>query len=116
MATDRDAIEELRKVSQIDAVHRVTHFLYLPTKTAAEEVAALLQTQFEEVGESWQTIDWSWSVHVVSHIVPTEKCIGELRELLSRVAGDNGGEYDGWEAEVLPPQPTQGTLHDTSHS
>jgi hypothetical protein len=101
MATDRDAIEELRKASQIDAVHRVTHFLYLPTKTAAEEVAWLLQSQFEEVGEPWQTIDWSWSVHVVSHIVPTEMCIGELRELLSRVAGDNGGEYDGWEAEVV---------------
>ncbi len=99
MANDRAALDALRKVSRMEAVHPVKHFLYLPTKRAAANVATYLRSSDILVEEPFETYD-SWLVRVRTHIMPTESNIAEIRSLLERTAKENGGEYDGWEAEV----------------
>lgn len=102
MASDRDALEELRSVSRMDAIHPVKHFLYLPTKRAAEKAVTMLESMEMKVERPYKTYDSTWSVTAITHIVPTEPAIAKLRSLLEQVAEENGGEYDGWEAEVQP--------------
>lgn len=43
-----------------------------------------------------------WGVLVRMRIVPTEEIITELRREFTEIADEHDGEYDGWEAELLP--------------
>jgi Regulator of ribonuclease activity B len=101
MASDRDALEELRNVSRMDAVHRVKHYLYLPTRQAADNAAAFLRSRDLAVERPKKTYEQNWLLRVSTSIVPTESSIAELRAIMERAASANGGEYDGWEAEVV---------------
>lgn len=73
------------------------HFLYFPTKTAAEAAADQARRHgftvgLGERGDEWQLV-------AVSDILD----IPEARSLLEDIASRSGGEYDGWEAAVTKP-------------
>jgi hypothetical protein len=84
----------------MDAVHFIKHYLYLPTRQAAEKAAAQLQASEVAAQDPLKTYDGTWQVTVWTWDVPSESRIAELRALMTHTALDNGGEYDGWEAEV----------------
>jgi hypothetical protein len=48
------------------------------------------------------SLSWGedWLVLAKSEMVPTETAIAALRTFFEEIAAANGGEYDGWEAEV----------------
>jgi hypothetical protein len=100
MALDRDALEELRAVSDMDAVHVVQHYLYFPLEQGARQVGNILRERGFLVEERLGADGINWLVLAKDRMVPTEAGIGEMRALLEEIAEKNGGEYDGWEAEV----------------
>ena len=100
MATDKDALNELKQVSDVTAPHVVKHFLYFPSEQAAKKIGTVLRAQGFEVNDSLGTIYGRWMVIATSEVVPSFDKICELRTLLSSIANELGGEYDGWEAEV----------------
>jgi len=100
MADDRDAIEELRGVSDVDAVHWVHHYLYFPSEEAGNDVADILRERGFVVEHRLGADGVNRLVLAKSQMMPTEQNIAEARAMLEQIAEKNGGEYDGWEAEV----------------
>jgi hypothetical protein len=102
MATDRDALDELAKVSRMDAIHPIRHFLYLPTEEQARDALVAIAAIDCETEEPYPIFD-TWCVVAQTHVVPTESAICNLRRLFTEIAAEHDGEYDGWEAEVQQP-------------
>jgi len=100
MASDRDAIEELRGVSDVQASHLVRHYLYFPQESVSKRGAALLAERGCEVENRFGADGINWLVLVTCHVVPTEARISQMREGMEQVAREHSGEYDGWEAQV----------------
>jgi len=103
MATDRDALDKLSTVSQMDAVHEIRHFLYMPTQSAATEVMLKVAARDFDTEVPHAMLDGSWGVVVRTPMVPEEAAIVALRSLFMEIASEHSGEYDGWEAEVRSP-------------
>jgi hypothetical protein len=101
MPTDRDALVELAKHSRMDAVHQITHYLYMPTQDAAKQVMLTLAARDFEA-EQPHPMFGSWGVLVRTKLVPVEEAIVSLRKYFTELVGEHEGEYDGWEAEVQP--------------
>lgn len=100
MALDRDALEELRSVSNMDAIHVVQHYLYFPLEEAAKNVAEMLRQRGFVVEERLGADGINRLVLAKNQMVPTEAEIGNMRALLEQIAAEKGGEYDGWDVEV----------------
>src|SRR4051812_40831092 len=100
MASDHNAIEELRAVSNMDAVHWVRHYLYFPVERSAKNVASVLRERGFVVEDRLGADGVNWLVLAKSQIVPTEAGFSALRTFFEEITAANDGEYDGWEAEV----------------
>lgn len=99
---DQQVLEELKRVgSNLSLPHSLLHYLYFDKKLMAIDVAEILIKDGYQVkvklgadGENWLTL--------ASHsIIPTNEVIEEIRSKMERIASSFGGEYDGWEAEVV---------------
>lgn len=99
VSTDRDAIDALGTVARLDIEHEISHFLYLPTECAADRVRTALTTGNFIVNDFYP-IFGTWCVTVHTILVPEESAIAELRRIFTMIAEENGGEYDGWEADL----------------
>jgi hypothetical protein len=100
MSGDRAALEELSRVSKAGARQTILHYLYLPSKVGAAEVAARLRSHGFSTEERPGADGINWLVLAIQEVVPSESTIAAARTLMEEVAGGAGGEYDGWEAEV----------------
>lgn len=98
---DRRAIEELLRASSPGAPHSVLHYVYFPAKRSASLAAEALRRHGFEVEERLGADGVNWLALARHRIVPSEESIGAARETVERVAAEHGGEYDGWEAEVV---------------
>ena len=101
MNPDQVVLDQLRAAgSDLGKPHLIVHYLYFPSDllaTQAAEQAARLgcNTKVDIAADSK-----SWLCLATFRMVPVLQAVSQLREGLERVAADNGGEYDGWEAEV----------------
>lgn len=102
MDGDSAALEELFRSSKPGERHRVLHYLYIPRKRDAEEAAKLL----DAAGFGTETrlgADGENGLVLATHrVVPSLQIISEARTRMTGIAGRFSGEYDGWEAEVVP--------------
>ena len=95
-------LRELKKAgSDLTKPHPTEFYLYLGTREAAEAAGAeLMEASFDVVvrpaaeGKGWLCL-------AKKHIIPTLFELKQIEERLSIIAGSFGGEYDGWEAEVV---------------
>lgn len=99
-ADDRVAFEQLRSVTNMDAVHSIRHYLYFPHEQTAKCVASVLREHAFAVEVRLGADDVNWLVLAMTQAVPSEKTITSMCAHLERITEENGGEYDGWEAEV----------------
>lgn len=99
---DLQALQELSKVSNMAFKHEVVHYLYFRKKhDAAAVIKDLKRTGFE--AENNLSADRStWLVLAKHQIVPTEETIDEAVTCLEELAKKHSGQYDGWEAGVVP--------------
>lgn len=101
MSNDRAALEELFRASRAGALHTISHYLYLPSRGSAAEVASRLRSQGFTTQERPGADGINWLVLAKHNIVPSEPKIVAARELMEGLTAPLGGEYDGWEADVL---------------
>jgi len=100
MSDDRAALDQLLEASVPTRMHTVLHYLYFPTKKAADEVAARLRDQGFRTEERLGADGVNWLVLAKHEVVPSAETIAATRQIMIELAGRRGGEYDGWEAEV----------------
>jgi len=105
MSDDRAALEQLFKASTSGAPHILLHYLYFPTKEVAAEVAIHLREQGFKTEERLGADSINWLVLATHEVVPSEEILAITRQMMEDLTGSRGGEYDGWEAEVLTQAP-----------
>ena len=101
---DRAVLDQLRgRGSDLSLPRHTIHFLYFPTRGAAQEAAEILRagghianTRPRNPAASAN----SWPVLVETVAVVDEATIASGRETFESLATRFGGEYDGWEAAL----------------
>ena len=101
MSDDRQAIQEIAAVSNGDAVHTILHYLYTTSSEAAAEIAKELRQRGFRTEERLGGDGVNWLVLARHEAVPTEELVTATRRSLEKLLARVGGEYDGWEADVL---------------
>lgn len=93
-----------RAGSDLCQPHDLEFFLYLPTETAAEGVAARLRADGFVTRVSLDADGPEWLCLATRQLRPDLGELGLLRTRLSALAIAAGGEYDGWGATVVEPR------------
>ncbi len=102
MTPDEKTIAQLKRAgSDLKKPHRVDFYLYLPTREKADNVAFELTAERFCVEVERGASGNDWLCLATKEIVPDANTLLSLREMLSKLAADYGGEYDGWETQVL---------------
>ncbi|KQV88164.1 ribonuclease E inhibitor RraB [Pelomonas sp. Root1237] len=102
-APDVRMLSQLRRAgSKLDQPHKIDFFLHLPEHGAASVVAEILSMRdFSAVVLPDAEGKASWTVQASRTLIPGANSLVEIRQQLSRLAGEHGGTYDGWGAEVV---------------
>jgi hypothetical protein len=102
-ANESGAVETPRRTgSNLAMPHRMEHYLYLPSKDAAEQVAGKLRQEDFTVEVSPSAMDdGQWLALAVHSVVPGEATMAELRGQFEDLVAKYDGEYDGWQAQVM---------------
>ena len=102
-AEDGDAVtlRELGKLSDLRQVHQVEFFLYLPTESAAREVAGTLAARGFSAEVRPGAKGPAWLCFAVKPMVPELAELRRLRGEFEELTGRLGGEYDGWGSPVV---------------
>jgi hypothetical protein len=101
-AADRRVIELMDSLgADFTEPTEVNHYLYFPDEGSAVCASiALLERGFDvEVGEPLPKRN-EWLVLATHRAVVSESSVNLLRHAMERVADDNRGRYDGWEALI----------------
>jgi hypothetical protein len=94
-------VTESRSATGGDEEAVVLHYLYFPTRQAADSAAGTLRNDAEFSVESRLGADGvNWLVLARHRIVPEEAQVERKRAMFEDLARRGHGEYDGWEAEV----------------
>ena len=98
---DQPVLDQLRAAgSDLRMPHLIVHYLYFPSEAlatrAADQASRLGCSTRVDIGADLK----SWLCLATVRMVPVLTAVTQLRLGLERVASDNQGEYDGWEAEV----------------
>jgi len=102
MTPDEQAIAQLKQAgSDLSKPHPVEFYLYLPTKESAENVGAALSSKRFSVEVRPAAIGNMWLCLAKRDMVPEASTLVSARRMLTELATKFGGEYDGWEAEVV---------------
>lgn len=99
---DGKTLVQLAKAgSDLKKPHEIDFFFYFPNqdqaKKAADKLAALgLSTKIDRAAKGS-----NWVIHGNKTMVPSEAELQRLRRYFDEIAAAQGGEYDGWGAEVV---------------
>ena len=98
-ALDHDAalIEHLRASNaDLSKPHEIDFYLYLPTEDVANDVLARAQGDGFRGDVSISADGSGWLCLLHKDLVPVHATMTEQRRVLTKLAADAGGEYDGW--------------------
>jgi len=102
---DVQVLQELSKVSNLAFKHEVTHYLYFRKKNNAATTVRELKKAGFEVESNLSADRSTWLVLAKHQIGPTEEAIADAVIRMEELAEKHTGQYDGWEAGVVPKQP-----------
>jgi TPR repeat protein len=98
---DREAVRVMVEQggADLDQPVPVQHWLYVASQDAAERIAQQASAQgfAAEFGPS-ASDDAQWVIRATRHMRPRPEVFARARHPLIRLAAEEGGEYDGWEA------------------
>jgi Regulator of ribonuclease activity B len=99
----QEVLDQLRESgSDIAKPHKFEFYLYVLTKVDADIAAAkMLQSGFLSAKVSKASSDNSWLCLVGKTLVPIESDLNDHARFFREVAAALGGEFDGWEAEIV---------------
>ena len=100
-SADGAVLDQLRAAgSDLSKPHRLEFYLYVPSEEAASRVASALSREGFQVDVPTAAIGPGWLALASKTLVPSSQALTRIRQLLSKLASVEGGEYDGWEAQV----------------
>lgn len=99
---DLQVLQELSKVSNMAFKHEVVHYLYFKRKGDAAAVVKDLKRAGFEAENNLSADRSNWLVLAKHQVVPTEEAIDSAVTRMEEVAKKYSGQYDGWEAGVVP--------------
>lgn len=98
---DGAVIEQLREAgADLSQPREVRYYLYLPTATDADAVAAAAQNGTRSIQVEPAATGDDWLVLITETIVVDEATMAARRDEFHGLVDPRGGEYDGWEAAV----------------
>lgn len=89
------------KGDTLRAVRPVSHYLYFPSEAAAREAAATLEEEGYKTEVQPGADNKNWLTLATQDLAPTVQAIASTRSEMESLADSLGGEYDGWETEVI---------------
>jgi hypothetical protein len=102
VSNDQLALKELFQASRRDAEHVFRHYLYFGAEQASAAAAEELRRSDFTTEERLGADEVSWLVLASHKMTPSNEGVAFVREVMETVAARFGGEYDGWDAEVVP--------------
>lgn len=101
---DQTTLAELVSAgSDLGRVHHIEFFLFLPTRGAAEEVAAELGPEGFHIDISAGEAAGEWLCRATRPMRPDLVELRRLRQRFGELARVRSGAYDGWGTEVVQP-------------
>jgi regulator of RNase E activity RraB len=83
-------------------LHTLEFFLYMPTGEGAEALQTLLVAQgFTVAVDAPQEDRTDWLVFATREMIPEHSALLAIRQTLTALAAEHGGEYDGWGTEIV---------------
>jgi hypothetical protein len=99
---DAPVLAALRKAgSKLDLPHPIRHYLYVPTQSSAEAAARVLRGDGFNAEVQRAALGAQWLVLTTHTMVPSPEAIARTRARFEKLAAEQGGEYDGWEAGIV---------------
>ena len=98
-AVDHDAalIEHLRASNaDLSKPHEIDFYLYLPTEDVANAVLTRAHAAGFRGDVSISADGNGWLCLLHKDLIPAHATMTEQRRVLTKLAADAGGEYDGW--------------------
>ncbi len=100
---DQAALESLREAgSDMTRPHPFDFYLYHPEQAGARQICEQLTAQGFGTQVQEGAVAGEWLCLVDRTMVPTLENLNAIQATLAELAGQLGGEYDGWETMVLP--------------
>jgi hypothetical protein len=99
---DQQVLDQLREAgSDLSKPHPLEFYLYFPTEESAHQAAErIVDDGFSvEVKRAAQRADWL--CYVTKRMAPKRTEIAAIGQRFRALAREFGGEYDGWETEVV---------------
>lgn len=103
MTPDEAVVQQLMEVgADLSRETEVNVYLYFDTETAARQVAAMLLRMGFAKAATNASLNSRWGCVGSTGMVPELAGIQRMSAQLEALASAYGGEYDGWEAAVVP--------------
>lgn len=101
-AEDQQVLGSLRRAgSDLSLPHPIHHYLYFPKEAAARRAAKALRAEGYDVRVRLGADEVNWLVLASRAAVPEPEAVAATTSWMENLAALLGGEYDGWEAEVV---------------
>lgn len=98
---DGATLDELARAgSDLTREHLIEFYLYFPTDTAAAEIATILAQEGFETRVSAAEGKQVWALLASKRMRPELAPLRAVRDRLTALVAERGGEYDGWGTEV----------------
>ena len=99
---DAQVIAQLKKAgSDLSKPHPIEFFLYVPTREAADRLAAKVRESHFRAEVKPAAQGSEWLVLATKSLVPTVANLVEVRNQFTALAVAEKGEYDGWGTPVV---------------
>lgn len=100
----KEVLAQLRtNGSDTNKPHVFEFYLYIPRKDYAGLVKEkMLESKFSEVKVQRAASGKGWMVVAQRTLVPQKADLNDNARFLNEVAAAVGGDFDGWEAELVP--------------
>jgi hypothetical protein len=99
---DQQVLDQLRAAgSDLSKPHLMEFYLYFPTEELASKVADEIEADGYKVEVKRAPRGSSWMCYVTRRMVPKRAEIAAMGKRFRDLAERYGGEYDGWETEVV---------------
>lgn len=102
-ASDQAALQSLQEAgSDLTKPHPFDFYLYHSEQSGALNVCDQLQNEGFKTTLREGANSGEWLCLASKTFIPSLENLAEIQSHLSDLAGQYGGEYDGWEAMVVP--------------
>ncbi len=100
--TDQQILDQLRAAgSDLSKPHPMEFYLYFPTEDVAARVADEIEADGYRVEVKRAPRGPAWMCYVTRRMTPKKSEIAAMGRRFRELAEKYGGEYDGWETEVV---------------